>query len=37
MVLLGTILSNTKFNMLLFIYALGIPIIIVLIITMRDD
>jgi hypothetical protein len=35
--LLGAILGRSKFNMLLFVYVLGIPIIIVLILNLRDD
>jgi hypothetical protein len=37
MILLGAVLGNARFNMLLFIYLLGIPIIIVLILTSRAD
>lgn len=37
MILLGAILGNARFNMLLFIYLLGIPIICVLILTSRQD
>jgi hypothetical protein len=37
MILLGAILGSARFNMLLFIYLLGLPIIIVLILTLKDD
>lgn len=37
MILLGAVLGNTRFNMLLFIYLLGIPIILVLLLTSRTD
>lgn len=37
MILLGAVLGNARFNMLLFIHLLGIPIVIVLILTMRAD
>ena len=37
MILLGAILGSAKFNMLIFIYVLGIPILIVLIMTLKDD
>ena len=36
MILLGAILSNTMFDMLLIIYLLGIPIVIALIMTMEN-
>eukprot|EP00347_Sterkiella_histriomuscorum_P005463 403356519 len=37
MILLGAILSNTMFDMLLVIYLLGIPIVIALIMTMENQ
>jgi hypothetical protein len=37
LILLGALLGNARFNMLLFIYLLGIPIILALILTSRGD
>jgi hypothetical protein len=35
--LLGFLLGNARFNMLLYIFLLGIPIIVTLILTSRAD
>ncbi len=37
LILLGALLGNARFNMLLFIYLLGIPLILALILTSRAD
>jgi hypothetical protein len=37
LILLGALLGNARFNMLLFIYLMGIPILVTLILTSRGD
>jgi hypothetical protein len=37
LILLGALLNSARFNMLLFIYLLGVPIILALILTSRTD
>ena len=37
LILVGALLGNARFNMLLFIYLLGIPLILALILTSRAD
>jgi hypothetical protein len=37
LILLGALLGSARFNMLLFIYLLGIPLILALILTSRSD
>ena len=37
LILLGALLGSARFNMLLFIYLLGVPIIVALILTSRGD